>query len=577
MRFRGVGAGEQWDHVPSPSDLIVQYMRMQAEVARAPKPTTPAVAWAALANEISVLDAQVTELVDTLELDGAGRLVGAAPREQPPAASALDHAGRPLVMSIPASALLTEERVRFALKHFVSAPAFEKMLKKGGFKLPKHFLFSLYLLYQRFGAGREYAHPLWQAWIAAHDVARTGEDALHFWSDAELALLEDERLIEMAAESRRGIADHYEKLLRPLCEMFPYFFPPDEIGEAEYARAVALAGAQLVEVPAITGRALLPLPLRHSPAGTVKPSHVAQTVGKDGAEQRIVNLVHRGGGDGGGGGGGSGGGGFTAATAATAAAAAAAAATAVGVEVTWRASEEAGHETRHNDQLLLEGGYLWDALACASVPLRFVIDVDKTDEASARKRLLKRARYKGEYDYTATTAPLPVELMQWSRVLLCSGEELAQMGVRDAAAATDATVDAALEAMRRPLSLQTEVEVIGNLVNGMHRIFAQHDHDVEEDELILATNRRDSVGLSARARMAVQHRRLSKIVLTRQMESLGAQLEEAENRQRRQANTGSYSTASERKRKAKKKSEKELQRERTRAAREKKKREKSEL
>ena len=149
------------------------------------------------------------------------------------------------------------------------------------------------------------------------------------------------------------------------------------------------------------------------------------------------------------------------------------------------------------------------------------------------------------------------------------------MGVRDAARATDAALDAALAAMRAPLSLQTEVEVIGNLVNGMHRIFAQHDHDVEEDELILAT--RDKLGLSARARMAVQHRRLSKIVLTRQMESLGAQIEEAENRQRRQANTGSYSTASERKRKAKKKSEKEVQRERTRAAREKKKREKSEL
>ena len=528
--------------MPDPPDLIVRYMRTQAEVARTPKPTTPSVAWAALANEISALDAQVTELVDTLELSEAGMLVSAAPREQPPAPSAHDYAGRPLVMSIPASALLTEERVRGQLKHFVSAPEFEKMLRKQRFKLPKHFLFSLYVLYQRFGAGREYAHPLWQAWIAAHDVARTGENALYFWSDDELAQLEDQRLIEMASESRKGIADHYEKLVKPLCEMFPYFFPPDQIGEADYARAVALAGAQLVEVPAITGQVLLPLPLRHSPAGSVWPSHVAQTVGgASGAEQRIVNLLHRG-----------------------------AAPMAVGVEVTWRASEEAGHETRHNDQLLLEAGYLWDEMGCASVPLRFTIDVDKTDDAPARKRLLKRAKRKGEYDWTATTAPLPVELMQWSRVLLASSDELAQMGVQSAAA-SDADVDAALETMREPLSLETEVEAIGNLINGMHRIFAQHDHDVEEDELILA--KRD--GLSARARMAVQHRRLSKIVLTRHMESLSAQLQEAENRQRRQANTGSYSTASERKRRAKAKSQKEKQRERTRAAR--KKRAKEEL
>ena len=137
----------------------------------------------------------------------------------------------------------------------------------------------------------------------------------------------------------------------------------------------------------------------------------------------------------------------------------------------------------------------------------------------------------------------------------------------------DAAVDATLVAMKTPLSLPTEVEVIGNLVRGMYKIFAQHEHDVEEDELILA--KRD--GLSARARLAVQHRRLSKIVLTRHMESLGAQYEEAENRQRRQANTGSYSTGKERKRKAEKASEKEKQRERIRAARDRRRRAKQEL
>ena len=53
--------------------------------------------------------------------------------------------------------------------------------------------------------------------------------------------------------------------------------------------------------------------------------------------------------------------------------------------------------------------------------------------------------------------------------------------------------------MRRPLSLATETEVVNNLLSGMERIYAQYDHNVEEDEFILA--KRD--GLSARNRLAL--------------------------------------------------------------------------
>ena len=56
-------------------------------------------------------------------------------------------------------------------------------------------------------------------------------------------------------------------------------------------------------------------------------------------------------------------------------------------------------------------------------------------------------------------------------------------------------------------------QVVNNLLSGMERIYAQYDHNVEEDEFILA--KRD--GLSARNRLAVQQRRLSKLVLERQV------------------------------------------------------------
>ena len=66
-------------------------------------------------------------------------------------------------------------------------------------------------------------------------------------------------------------------------------------------------------------------------------------------------------------------------------------------------------------------------------------------------------------------------------------------------------------------------------------------------------------------------------MLTRHRESLGAQYEEAENKQRRQVNTGLCSTGKERKRKAEKASEKEKQRERICAAHDRRRRAKQEL
>ena len=45
-----------------------------------------------------------------------------------------------------------------------------------------------------------------------------------------------------------------------------------------------------------------------------------------------------------------------------------------GSELTLRTAPPA--VARYNDQLLLEAGFLWDDLACASVPLRFQIGVD---------------------------------------------------------------------------------------------------------------------------------------------------------------------------------------------------------
>ena len=42
-----------------------------------------------------------------------------------------------------------------------------------------------------------------------HQLARTGEHALYFWSGAELRELEEERLVEMAKEWREAVTEQY--------------------------------------------------------------------------------------------------------------------------------------------------------------------------------------------------------------------------------------------------------------------------------------------------------------------------------------------------------------------------------
>ena len=189
--------------------------------------------------------------------------------------------------------------------------------------------------------------------------------------------------------------------------------------------------------------------------------------------------------------------------------------------------------------------------------MRFQLDVDSLPDAPTRRALLKRAGLDpAKYDWTATVSPVAEELLTWTRIMLAPAEELR-------AAGGGGGLGAQLDAMRRPLSLSTETEAINNLLLGMERIHAQYDHNVEEDELILAKR----TGLSARHRLAVQQRRLSKLVLERQAANLNERLERATSEQRRRANSGSYSTAKERRRRADKVSKKERKREKTRAAR----------
>jgi len=226
----------------------------------------------------------------------------------------------------------------------------------------------------------------------------------------------------------------------------------------------------------------------------------------------------------------------------------------VGSELTLKASpKHPDMENRHNDQLLLEGGYMWNDLDSAAFPLQFKIDVDVQTKATVRKQLLKKMKFKGEFDWSVTTKPVPEKLLIWSRIMLAADDELDLKS---------GDVSDLLEDMKRPLSLKTETEVISNLLSGMDKMNSQYDHSIEEDDYILEKKE----GLAIRARLAVQQRRLAKIVLQQQMQKLAERLEDYEQQKKKiESAKRSYNTQSERKALNKKETKKLKEREQKRS------------
>jgi hypothetical protein len=189
----------------------------------------------------------------------------------PPSVMRADRAADPyhesthVVLSVPASLLLTEETLRTGmLAHFVGHPEFRKHLTDKRLQLPRYFMFALFVLYQQYSDGERHGDALWRAWAEWHALARTGEQSLAFWSTEELHELEEERLLQSAEERRRAVAEQYESLFEPLCALFPDFFPVERIGRHGFAHAIAVATSQAMRVDGVDEPALLPLPLQVS-------------------------------------------------------------------------------------------------------------------------------------------------------------------------------------------------------------------------------------------------------------------------------------------------------------------------
>ena len=140
--------------------------------------------------------------------------------------------------------------------------------------------------------GKPHGEPLWAAYIAYHDAAKTGEHVSWVWSTAELAVFEEPRMVESAMTFRNSSIDQYDKLLSKMCEAFPDFFP--QMPRRIFKDALAVAISQMVDVDGIDEQVLMPFPIRQHPVGPMELEEVEQERLSASGEVRtalLVNLV----------------------------------------------------------------------------------------------------------------------------------------------------------------------------------------------------------------------------------------------------------------------------------------------
>lgn len=146
--------------------------------------------------------------------------------------------------SLPMSSMITEDSLRRdKLSHFLDSPDFIKRAAKEKLGAPRSFIFALFFLWQQYADGQPHALPLWRAWVAYHLAARTGLDALYFWSDEELELLEEKRLKDDAITYRDAVSQRRPRPAAepPACPSLPSSPGPANLAGQRSVRAAAAA------------------------------------------------------------------------------------------------------------------------------------------------------------------------------------------------------------------------------------------------------------------------------------------------------------------------------------------------
>lgn len=530
--------------------------------------------WAPLLRELANLGKVQREQVERLVADDETGFLMLAAAANPPEDSGEDEtrfgAEGDVVLTLPRSYLLGTTALREGpLEHFLHSPKMLKHMSKQEPKIqmPDSFVFVMWFFFQMHAKPDDpHADPLWRAWIDWHLKARTGENALHRWkkevtaqhtghtyiyhththintrarasahagfftlaadvithlssrrarvpSSQELAVLEEKRIVEGAENYRDNRDKMYDALVMPLAGFFPEFFDVTRLTRDHFHLALAATASQLVDVDGVDGLCLVPLPMRMHPeanaGAAVRYQEVEQQLMAPSGTTRsrtLVQLVAQGG--------------------------------------LRRGRELLGWTQRHNDDMLLMSGYMWDDIAAAAVPLRMSLVFGMVGAEEERGWLLEQAKLNATQDWSLTHGKLPDKLLLWSRIMLGTNEEVL--------AANNATAP-----LQSQQSRPTEDSVYSNIWSSLEGVRANFDHDVEEDDFILGDTKR---ALPPRELLAVRNRRLSKLVLDGGKTSIAKLLDTDLKAEQKAKATNSYSTKTERAKEAKKKQKRAKKRE----------------
>jgi len=318
--------------------------------------------------------------------------------------------------------------------------------------LPRHFVLAVWVLHQKHVAK---AASVWKDWLRAARHSRA-YSATIFWSDEELALLEEERLISRTRARRESLRREYETMVEVLLEgELGDDVPVGAISAEEYMWAVTVVSSTSLhfadDFPVLT-----PLLPRFHP-------YANSEVYEWGDETNPGAALY------------------------------------VASSIIAPLQEVTVGDSQWNDDLLLHGGYLWDDLEVAHTWLRLSAGDRAGAEPGehARRQLQAEANWTSPMDFSLTAIELPLRMLPWLRLALAPSDEL---------------VGALLRDFDAPQSVEREGVVVRTLLTTLDKTLGRFDHSVDEDEAVLASqHRRQSV--PERTVLAVTYRKLCKQVL----------------------------------------------------------------
>lgn len=325
--------------------------------------------------------------------------------------------------------------------------------------LPRHFVLAMWVLYTKHVKRRNDLWGLWLASLPSFDTTPL------FWDEAELPMLEEERVLKRSRARREMLEDEYESMVRVLLEEAGL---EDDAGEGvislrEYMWAVTAVTACSLHF-AEDFPVLVPMRVRFHPYG-------AAEIYEWGDEQDPGAALY------------------------------------VGEDGLAEGRELTVYTDQFNDELMLHGGHAWDELRATSPLLRLsagelgrraAASYDERVEAK-RSELMAMQNWSSVMDFALAVDELPAELLSWMRLALAAPEHVE-------AAESPRHFDA-------PLSVPSERQAVDTLLLTVERSLGAYEFSIEEDEQLLEAARRGAVDKPARELAAVGYRLGCKRVL----------------------------------------------------------------